>query len=70
MISICGLHLIGVVWLISWVCMARSGLDPGEHAWSIIRGIDVRIPWLYQAPLLRILSAFCSSEGMKEQRRF
>lgn len=68
MIPISGTHLIGVVWLISWVCVARSGLDPGERPWSVIRRIRVRIPWLYQALGLWILFAFCSSEEIKEQK--
>lgn len=70
MIPIFGTHLVGVVWLISWVCVARSGLDPGEHAWSVIRRIPIRMPWLYQALWLWISFVFCSSEEIKEQRRF
>lgn len=66
-----GMHLIRVVWLVSWVCIARGGLDSGEHCvLSIIRGIWVGIFWPYQPLLLWILFAFGSSEEIKEQRRF
>lgn len=65
--SVWGIHLVRVVWLISWIHMARSGLDPGEDP-GLLRDIWVGISWLYQPLFLRIVTVLGSSRGNRRRK--